>query len=57
MDFIFPIRNYYKQKEDIRNICFYRQMTNSKLLKENRLLANVLSDYSFKVTLTFVLII
>ena len=42
MDFINSIQNYCKKKKMVYEIfCFCRQMTNTKLLKENRLLESV----------------
>ena len=42
MDFINSIQNYCKKKKMVHEIfCFCRQMTNTKLLKENRLLESV----------------
>ena len=50
------LRNYYKKRKIYKIYCFCRQMANAKLLKGNRLLANPLPIYSFKFTLTLVLI-
>ena len=41
MDLIFFIRNYYKKKKLFEIFCFCNQMTNTKLLKENRLLESI----------------
>ena len=38
MEFMFSIRNCYKKKKIYEMFCFCRQMTNTKLLKGNRLL-------------------
>ena len=41
IDFIFSIRNYYKKKNIYEIFCSFRQMTNTKSLKGNRLLKNI----------------
>ena len=55
IDFIFSIRNYCKKKRYTKYLLL---QTNDKykVVKKNWLLANALLVYSFKFTLTFVLI-
>ena len=56
MGFIFFVQNCCKNKQIYEIFCFCRQMTDTKLLKGNRLLTNTLPIYSFIFKHRFVLI-